>query len=146
MRRLTTLLPTLVIFCAASSEAMKTRTLEIAGKTVTLEVAQTVEEQRKGLMFRTALPENHGMLFIFEPPRQVAMWMKNTRMDIDAAFFDACGKLLNVQEMKEGTLDLHHSFGNAATVVEMQGGWFAKHNIGSGLVIPALVRQDHCKK
>lgn len=135
-----------MVFCAASSEAMQTRTIDIAGNTVTLEVAQTVEEQRKGLMFRTSLPENHGMLFIFEPPREVAMWMKNTRMDIDAAFFDACGMLLNIREMKEGTLDLHHSFGNAATVVEMPGGWFAKHNIRSGLVVDDLIRRNHCKK
>ncbi|MDO4936837.1 MAG: DUF192 domain-containing protein [Sutterellaceae bacterium] len=146
MRRFTLLLPMLALIAAHQACAVGVQTVEISGITVTLEIAQTPEEQRQGLMYRTALPKNHGMLFIFEPPRQVAMWMKNTRMDIDAAFFDACGKLLNIQTMKEGTLDLHHSFGNAATVVEMAGGWFAQNDIRSGITVPALVQTKYCRK
>lgn len=133
-----------MLLIGTASHAAGFETIRLGHQHVTLEVAQTPAELRTGLMYRTHLAKNHGMLFIFEPPKQVAMWMKNTRMDIDAAFFDACGKLLNIHEMKEGTLDLHHSFGNAATVVEMEGGWFARHKIAAGLVVKDLVRKKYC--
>ena len=80
--------------------------LDIAGNTVELEVATTTIEQRTGLMNRAMLAEDSGMLFVFAEPRSVAMWMKNTLIDLDAAFVDACGFILNIETMQKGTLDL----------------------------------------
>lgn len=58
----------------------------IAGETVDLEVAQTQEQQRLGLMHRKALPDNRGMLFPFSPARPVGFWMKNVPVGLDMVF------------------------------------------------------------
>ena len=50
----------------------------IAGREIQLEVANTPQEQEKGLMFRPPLADDRGMLFPFTPARPVAFWMKNT--------------------------------------------------------------------
>jgi uncharacterized protein len=53
---------------------------------IDLEVASTPEEQEIGLMYRTELPANRGMLFAFDPPRPVSFWMKNTLIPLDIVF------------------------------------------------------------
>jgi uncharacterized protein len=58
----------------------------INGKTVLLEVARTAQEQSTGLMNRTELANNRGMLFVFSPPRPVSFWMKNTLIPLDMVF------------------------------------------------------------
>ena len=96
-------------------------------------------------MNRAMLAEDSGMLFVFAEPRSVAMWMKNTLIDLDAAFVDACGFILNIETMQKGTLDLHRSQGPTLSVIEMNAGWFARHGVRSGYYIPALRSQDFCK-
>jgi uncharacterized protein len=63
-----------------------TALVEIAGKTIQLEVAQTPQQQATGLMGRKTLADDRGMLFLFEPPRPVQFWMKNTLLDLDMIF------------------------------------------------------------
>jgi uncharacterized protein len=53
---------------------------------VLLEVASTPEQQSMGLMYRTELADNRGMLFSFSPPRPVRFWMKNTLIPLDMLF------------------------------------------------------------
>jgi uncharacterized protein len=57
-----------------------------AGQVIQLEVAQTPEQQEMGLMFRPPLPADRGMLFPFDPPRQVRFWMENTPSPLDMVF------------------------------------------------------------
>lgn len=59
---------------------------EIGGQRIQLEVARTPQEQSKGLMHRPPLPDDRGMLFIFDPPRPVQFWMKNTPSPLDMVF------------------------------------------------------------
>ncbi|MGV0028002.1 DUF192 domain-containing protein [Phormidesmis priestleyi] len=59
---------------------------EIVGKKVQLEVANTPQEQATGLMGRTSLGDDRGMLFPFSPPRPVQFWMKNTLISLDMIF------------------------------------------------------------
>ncbi len=66
-----------------------------------VELAQTPAEQRRGLMFRDALEPGHGMLFDFNPPRRIAMWMKNTPLSLDMLFFDPHGRLVLIAEHTE---------------------------------------------
>ncbi|OLP15744.1 hypothetical protein BST81_24815 [Leptolyngbya sp. 'hensonii'] len=63
-----------------------TARITIAGQTIDLEVARTFQEQATGLMFRTTLADNRGMLFPFHPPRSVSFWMKNTLIPLDMVF------------------------------------------------------------
>lgn len=59
---------------------------EIAGQNIQLEVARTPEQQAQGLMYRPALPDDRGMLFLFDPPRSVRFWMENTPEPLDMVF------------------------------------------------------------
>ncbi len=60
--------------------------VNINGQTIRLEVARTSEEQSIGLMNRTDLAKDRGMLFVFSPPRPVSFWMKNTLIPLDMVF------------------------------------------------------------
>jgi hypothetical protein len=76
---------------AEASTALKqslpvTAQIQIAGQPIDLEVARTAREQEIGLMNRTSLAADRGMLFIFEPARPVQFWMKNTLINLDMVF------------------------------------------------------------
>ena len=120
-------------------------TLALGGTNLQLEVAMTPEAQRQGLMFREELNDNAGMLFPFEPPRPVAMWMKNTLIDLDAAFIDACGEIFQISHMKAGTLDVHRAVQDAAFVLETNAGWFERHKVIPGMTIQKLMNPKYCR-
>src|SRR5207249_516028 len=58
----------------------------IGKNTIKLEVAQTAQEIEHGLMERTSLNENSGMVFLFDPPRPVNFWMCHTLIPLDMMF------------------------------------------------------------
>jgi uncharacterized membrane protein (UPF0127 family) len=60
--------------------------VQIADRSVELEVAKTVEQQDIGLMYRTSLPDNRGMLFEFQSAQRVSFWMKNCKIPLDMIF------------------------------------------------------------
>jgi uncharacterized membrane protein (UPF0127 family) len=60
------------------------------------ELAATPQHRASGLMFRTKLADNHGMLFDFKETRSVSMWMKNTPLSLDMIFCDDQGKVLYI--------------------------------------------------
>ena len=96
------------------------------------ELAQTPEEREIGLMFRTAMGTNDGMLFAFEQPGQQCFWMKNTLLPLSVAFVADDGTIVNIDDMKPQTLDSHCSKKQVRFVLEMNQGWFAKRGIKAG--------------
>jgi hypothetical protein len=58
----------------------------VANQRINLEVARTPYQLSKGLMHRTFLPADQGMLFVYEPPQPVSFWMKNTKISLDMVF------------------------------------------------------------
>jgi hypothetical protein len=59
---------------------------QMAGQRILLEVTRTPQEQAMGLMYRTSLAPDRGMLFAFDPPRPVSFWMKNVSISLDMVF------------------------------------------------------------
>jgi hypothetical protein len=64
-----------------------------------VEIARTVEARSFGLMLRTSLPENAGMLFVFEEDGRWGFWMKNTLIPLSIGFIDRAWRLLEIQDM-----------------------------------------------
>ena len=68
---------------------MKEIKLKIGDKSYKVKVAQTTEEQENGLQGVTDLPKDEGMLFVFDEPQEISMWMKDTLIPLDIVFIDA---------------------------------------------------------
>ena len=108
------------------------------GAEAEVEVADTLEERERGLMFRDFLPPDRGMLFAYPDDRALGFWMKNCRLPLAAAFMDREGRILNIEEMAPGEgvededLRRYHSAGDARYVLEMESGWFARKGIRAG--------------
>lgn len=96
------------------------------------ELARTAEQHEIGLMFRTEMGANEGMLFAFERPGQQCFWMKNTLIPLAVAFVADDGTIVNVDEMQPQTLNSHCSTKPVRFVLEMNKGWFAKRGIKEG--------------
>ena len=71
-------------------------TIEIGDKTYKVREAHTEEEKEKGLQGVKELSEDEGMLFYFNPPQEVAMWMKDTLIPLDIIFIDEDMEVISV--------------------------------------------------
>ena len=85
---------------AAEGGALEPLTIETGAgvHAIEVEVARTAEERRVGLMHRTELAPDRGMLFDFGATRQVTMWMKNTLISLDMFFADEEGRIVTVAQ------------------------------------------------
>ncbi|MBY0428545.1 MAG: DUF192 domain-containing protein [Alphaproteobacteria bacterium] len=101
-----------------------------------IELALTVPEQQKGLMNRENIPEDYGMLFIYDRVQDITMWMKNTPSPLDMLFIDNNGKILwiteNAKPYDERTISSH--FPVRATL-EIKGGQVAARGIKLGDIV-----------
>jgi uncharacterized membrane protein (UPF0127 family) len=71
--------------------------VEIDGHRYTIEIAEDADSRAHGLMDRTEMAADHGMLFVFQDDAMRSFWMKNTKIPLDMLFFDKDLKLISVQ-------------------------------------------------
>lgn len=110
-------------------------TVTYAGKVhhLRVELARTSAEQARGLMFRTQMGADEGMLFPFDPPQQVSFWMKNTVIPLDIIFIGSDGLVSNISANAEPySLNSRPSAGLASAVLELNGGRAAELGIVPG--------------
>jgi uncharacterized membrane protein (UPF0127 family) len=96
------------------------------------QVAVAPDERATGLMFRREMPQQEGMLFVFEAPSVQCFWMRNTLLPLSVAFIADDGAVVNLDDMQPQTLDSHCSTRPVRFVLEMNQGWFAKRGIKPG--------------
>lgn len=98
-----------------------------------VEVARTAQEQARGLMFRTELGPNAGMLFPRTPPDVASFWMKNTPLPLDIIFIGADGRILNIAaNTVPYSLGSVSATGLTSAVLEIPGGRAAELGIEPG--------------
>ena len=100
--------------------------------TVRAEVASTAAARGQGLMYRDAVPEGTGMLFVFDREALRSFWMQNTYVALDVAFIDANFTIVDIQQMEPETTDIHDGARPAMFALEVRQGWFAGKGISVG--------------
>jgi uncharacterized protein len=101
-----------------------------------IEIADDAAERSQGLMFRQEMPLNQGMLFVYEAPRRVGFWMKNTLIPLDMVFADATGTVTRVHaNAVPGDLKPIDGGDGVQYVLEINGGLAGKLGIAPGAVL-----------
>ena len=100
------------------------------------ELALTPEQQHTGMMFRTNMAENAGMLFPLPYTQRASFWMKNCPLPLSAAYIDPEGVIQEIHEFQRyNTNSVVAASDNIRFVLEAPQGWFQKHHIGPGIAI-----------
>jgi uncharacterized membrane protein (UPF0127 family) len=106
---------------------------------VRVELARTDAERARGLMFRDRLDEGSGMLFLFEREDQQRFWMKNTYIPLDMIFITKDHRVLGMVENAEPLTETGRMVpGRSQFVLEVQGGFAARHRVGPGTEVEFL--------
>lgn len=106
--------------------------LSVAGKRLAAELADTPDLRSRGLMYRTDLGPDQGMLFIFDQAERHCMWMRNTPLPLSVAFIDASGRIINLADMTPFSDTAHCATRPALFAVEARQGWFTRNGVGPG--------------
>lgn len=123
----------LVWLCAtAPAGAGGVVTLHVGSREIVAEVAATPAERMRGLMMRTRLPVNRGMLFVFPETGFYSMWMKDTSLPLAAAFLDDAGVIVDIAEMQPYSLTEHAPHSPVKYVLEMRQYWFSRNGVAIG--------------
>jgi uncharacterized membrane protein (UPF0127 family) len=103
--------------------------------TLHVEIASTEGARATGLMRRTSLGEDAGMVFLFGQPSDGPFWMKDTLIPLSIAFWAADGRVLAILDMDPCRADPCHLYSPGVTyvgAVEVNQGWFAAHDVRVG--------------
>jgi uncharacterized membrane protein (UPF0127 family) len=107
------------------------------GRPLQVEIARTSMERSRGLMFRTDLPEDRGMLFIFERPGKNQFWMKNTLIPLDILWMDDRKRIIHIAyQVPPCQLDPCPMYGPSADshyVLEVKAGVAHKRGLRIGM-------------
>jgi hypothetical protein len=112
---------------------LRTIKLWIGPEEMITELALTESQIMTGMMFRTHMEENEGMLFVFPSPGPRAFWMRNTLIPLSCAYIDPDGIILEEHDMKpKDDTAITSSSDRIQYVLEVKQGWFERHNIKVG--------------
>lgn len=115
------------------------KTLQIGEHSLATEIADTPQTMRLGLMFRSSLGENEGMLFVFPEPRQASFWMRNTYLPLSIAYIDSHGRILEMYDMQPlDETSIVSASDQILYALEVNQGWFKNRNIQIGAQIQGL--------
>lgn len=129
----------------ASSLPISTVTTS-AGERVPVEVdiADTDAERQTGLMGQNVLPENAGMLFVFEGEQTLSFWMRDTLIPLSIAYIDAEGRIVDIQDMQPlDDVPPHYvSAEPAQYALEVNQGFFEERGVVVGDTVELPVQSE----
>jgi len=125
-------------FCAAARAELPAAELSAGMHRIRAEVADTMSSRMQGLMYRKAMPQGSGMVFVFDETATHCMWMKNTLIPLSVAFIDEAGAIINIADMQPQSEDSHCAARPARYALEMNRGWFAQRGIKPGAKLRGL--------
>jgi len=106
--------------------------LQVGDARVEAEYARSPAERERGLMERTEMSADHGMLFRFDDFRRHCLWMKNTPLPLSAAFMDEQGRIVDVIDLEPLSKAIRCSSEPARYALEVNQGWFERNGIEVG--------------
>ena len=112
---------------AGSVQAMRSESMTLhtarGPQVIRVEITETMEEKARGLMFRMRLPDGEGMLFGYDPPREITMWMRNTLIPLDMVFIRSDGVVHRIEASTHPlSEEIIASRGDVAACLELAGG------------------------
>lgn len=136
----------LFFFCSSFASAqvnvgLPTVELKAGIYRIQAELADTPKAREVGLMNRTSMPTNSGMLFVFEQKAGHCFWMNNTKIPLSIAFIADDGKIVNIEEMQAETTNNHCPKAAIRYALEMNKQWFSERVIVPGTTITGLPRK-----
>jgi uncharacterized protein len=120
------------------SNTLPMKALTIGTHSVQAEIAATPSDRQQGLMFRTTMPANQGMLFVFDESAAHCFWMRNTPLPLTIGFIDEHGVLINTADMTPFNDTSHCPSKPAKYALEMNQGWFTKSRVKIGTKVLGL--------
>ncbi|MBU3608475.1 DUF192 domain-containing protein [Polynucleobacter nymphae] len=120
---------------------LKTLELKTGIYRIQAEIADSSETRQTGLMNRTSMPMNSGMLFVFEEKAGHCFWMFSTKIPLSIAFIADDGKIVNIEEMQAGSTNNHCPKAPVRFALEMNQRWFSDRVITPGSVISGLPKK-----
>ena len=135
----------ILMICSCKSESLPIKKLEIqtaSGEIVSVkaEIADSQESRQRGFMFRKNIPDETGMLFVFENDQILQFWMKNTPHPLSIAYISSDGSIRDIFDMTPYSLSNVTSTGYVRYALEVPQGWFKKSGVAVGdrVIIPQL--------
>lgn len=119
-----------LLVLAGTVQADEPLRLRLDGHELHAEYAKTVAQRERGLMGRSELDADSGMLFRFDEVRRHCLWMKDTPLPLSAAFFDEDGVLVDVIDLEPFNTQIRCSQRPARFALEMNQGYFETRGIG----------------
>ena len=120
----------------SQAAALAAKKIELGQHRFTVEIADSDATRERGLMFRTHMANDHGMLFVFPDAQTRYFWMKNTLIPLDILFFDSHKRLINVSAdtppCKTTSCPTYGSAAPAQYVLELNAGMAAKLGLKAG--------------
>ena len=114
--------------------------LWLGSQELVAELALTPKQREIGMMFRTNIAENEGMLFVFALPWRVSFWMTNVPISLSCAYIDPEGEILEIRDMKaHDPTPIISQTERIQYVLETKQGWFERNKVGVG----SMVRTEH---
>ncbi len=121
-----------LLIAMGGREKLDVRIISINGIEIEAEIADDTESRRTGLMNRKTMPENHGMLFVFDSDQRLSFWMKNTLIPLSIAYISVDGEIMEIYDMKPESLRPVESVASVRFALEMNKGWFDSNGIEPG--------------